>query len=199
MEDKAKPKVNSKGAQDLEKAQEQFDKFDESVKEMTMDRMNLAPKQETEPQAKISNREALAVKEVYLKPIRVISCKDKFNEKYRDTYNYDKVYVPFIAEHAELRGEAIEIWTRPYAGMPAEEWKVPTNKPIWGPRYLAEQIKRKFYHRLKMDNHSPSNLGVDSGAAGQMYGAIAVDTTVQRLDARPVSQKRSIFMGVDGT
>ncbi len=30
---------------------------------------------------------------------------------------------------------------------------------------------------------------------GQYYGAMAADKTVQRLDARPVSTRKSIFMG----
>ena len=44
--------------------------------------------------------------------------------------------------------EKIEIWTRPYGGIPAEYWEVPSNKPVWGPRYLAEQIKRARYHTV---------------------------------------------------
>jgi len=31
---------------------------------------------------------------------------------------------------------------KPFPGMPAEEWAIPTNKPINGPRYVAEQIKK---------------------------------------------------------
>jgi hypothetical protein len=84
----------------------------------------------------------------------------------------------------------IEIWTRPYGGVPAEFWKVPVNKPIWGPRHLAEQIKRCSYHRLSMQNTTTNSDGV-----GQYYGSLAVDSTIQRLDARPVSTRKSIFMG----
>lgn len=38
----------------------------------------------------------------------------------------------------------------------------------------------------------------ESTGAGQMFGALAVDTTVQRLDAHPVSAKKSVFMGSSG-
>jgi hypothetical protein len=125
-----------------------------------------------------------------LKPKRTIGCRDKFNEAYREQYNFDKEYVKFIGENKEIIGENIEIWTRPYGGMPAEMWEVPVNTPVWGPRYLAEQIKRKFYHRLIMKQNVVSSDGI-----GQMYGQMAVDTTVPRLDARPVSTHKSVFMG----
>jgi len=82
------------------------------------------------------------------------------------------------------------MWTKPYAGMPAEYWRVPTNKPIWGPRYLAEQIKRCNYHRFTMQNTVQGADGM-----GQYYGAMAVDTTVQRLDARKANTNVSVFMG----
>lgn len=186
----ARPKVNSAGQQELDKAEKQFDAFDAQVKEMTMDRMNAAPKQETEEQTKLSQKDIEKSKDIYLKPKRVISCRDKFNEDYRTQYNYDKEYVQFIAENKEIIGESIDIWTRPYAGVPAEEWEVPVNKPVWGPRYLAEQIKRKCYHRLIMQEKVTHSEGM-----GQFYGHMAVDTTVQRLDARPVSTRKSIFMG----
>ena len=175
---------------ELEKAAENFEMYDKSVKDLVLDRANEPPKQETEPQTKMSQQEIRNSKDIYLKPKRTISSREKFNEKYRDEYNHAKEYVQFIAEHKELIGEDIELWTKPFPGVPAEEWQVPTNKPIWGPRYLANQIKRKYYHRLKTENR-PTN----SEGGVQYYGAMTVDTTVQRLDAQPVSQKRSIFMG----
>src|SRR6266478_1126676 len=56
----------------LEDASKQFDKFDEEIKTMTMDRMNLAPKQEVEPQTKLSQSEIAQTKDVYLKPKRTL-------------------------------------------------------------------------------------------------------------------------------
>lgn len=190
----SKPNAStSSGQKELDKAEKQFEKFDENIKEMTMDRMNAAPKQEVEPQTQMSQRQIEQSKDIYLKPIRTIGCRDKFNEDYRKQYQFDKEYVHFIAENKEIIGETIDIWTRPFAGMPAEEWKVPCNKPVWGPRYLAEQIKRKFYHRLTMQQ-----TPVNSDGMGQYYGSMAVDTTVQRLDAMPVSSRKSVFMGASG-
>jgi len=190
----ARPEAkNSLAEKELDKAEKQFEKFDDEVKAMTKDRMDLTPKPDLEPQTKIANADLDKMKDIYLKPIKTISCRDKFNEAYRKDYEFAKEYVNFIAENKEIIGESIEIWTRPFGGMPAEEWKVPVNKPVWGPRYLAEQIKRKFYHRLTMQE----NRMAGSDGMGQYYGTMAVDTTVQRLDALPVSKKRSVFMGAN--
>lgn len=189
-----KPKVSNSLAEiELDKAGKQIDAFNDQIKELTMDRMNMAPKEEQEPQTKLSQKDLEKSKDIYLKPARSISSREKFNEDYRKQYEFDKEYVQFIAEHKEIIGETIDIWTKPYAGMPAEYWQVPSNKPIWGPRYLAEQIKRKVYHRLTMQNTVS-----EASSVGQFYGSMAVDTTVARLDARPVSTRKSIFMGASG-
>lgn len=188
-----KPKVNSESQKELDRIEKDFKAFDENVQTLTMDRMNESKKEETAPQVERSQSELAKAKEIYLKPVRTIGCnpKDKFNEKFREAYNYDKTYVEFEAENHEVIGETIDIWTRPYGGMPAEEWKVPTNKPVWGPRYLAEQIKRCNYHRLKMEQTVTENVGV-----GTLYGQLTSDSTIQRLDAKPVVRKSHVFMGV---
>lgn len=189
-----RPEVTSgKAEKELDRLEEQFDKFDQGIKEMTMDRLQAHPRSEHEQQTKLSNRQVLEAPDIYLKPARTISSREKFNEKYREQYEFAKEYVKFIAENREIKGERIDMWTKPFAGMPAEYWEVPVNKPIWGPRYLAEQIKRCYYHRLKMQDTS-TNLVANDGM-GQYYGAIAIDTTEQRLDAIPASERKSIFMG----
>jgi len=189
---KTKPRASSSLAEkELDKAEQQFREFDDNIKSLTLDRMNEAPKEDSEPQTKISQKDREKVGDIYLKPFRTISCADKFNEKFRKDWEFAKEYVHFEAENKEIIGETIDIWTKPYAGVPAEWWKVPVNKPVWGPRHLAEQIKKASYHRLKMDQ--AVSTGADATAS--YYGAIAVDTTVQRLDARPVSTRKSLFMG----
>ena len=187
MSEKAKPKI---AQTELDKLGDQFEKFNDNVQALTLDRMNQAPKQDTEPQTKLSSSEIEKSKDIYLKPQRSIGSGQKFNEKFREQWNFDKEYVQFIAENNECKGDTIELWTRPYGGLPAEFWQVPVNKPVFGPRHLAEQIKRACYHRLTMQNTTTNADGV-----GQYYGALAVDSTVQRLDARPVSTRKSVFMG----
>lgn len=188
-----RPKMNSNSEKELDKAEKQFEAFDQEIKTMTLDRMNQALKQESEPQTKIAQSDLDKMNDVYLKPFRSISGKDKFNEKYREDYEFAKQYVNFIAENKEIIGETIDLWTKPFAGVPAEEWKVPTNKPIWGPRYLAEQIKRKNYHRFSMENRQATS----SDKYGVYTGSIVVDNVVQRLDAYPHTVRKSIFMGSD--
>jgi len=186
-----KPKLKGAAEKELDKAQEQFDAFDSQVKQMTLDRMNEAPQEKKEPLTKLSQEEIDNSKEIYLKPTRSIASREKFNEDYREDYNFAKEYVRFIPENREIIGETIELWTKPFAGMPAEYWKIPCGKPVWGPRYVAEQIAKCKYHRLIMQE----NVAIEKNGFGQIYGALAVDTTVQRLDALPVSPKKSVFMG----
>lgn len=193
MNEKAKPKVNSEGHKELDRVQQQFDAFDSDVKQMTQDNLNKAPKLDVEPQTKIAQKDLEKTNDVYLKPKRAIGSREKFNEDYREDYNFAKEYVRFIAENREIGGEDITLWTKPFAGLPAEEWVVPVNKPVWGPRYLAEQIKKCCYHRLIMQQ----NVITEANSIGQMYGALAADTTIQRLDALPVSTRKSIFMGAN--
>lgn len=188
-----RPKVNSAAEKELEKAQKQFDEFDQQVKEMTLDRMNMAPKQEIEPQTKIAQSDLEKSKDIYLKPARTIGSKEKFNERFRDDYNFSKEYVNFISENKECIGETSEFWTKPYPGLPAEFWQVPSNKPVWAPRYVAERIKGCTHHRLVMQE----NRSTGSDSMGQYFGSMAVDTTIQRLDAYPVTKKRSVFMGAN--
>ena len=39
------------------------------------------------------------------------------------------------------------------------------------------------------------NVSTGSDGMGQYYGAMAVDNIIQRLDALPVSSRKSVFMG----
>jgi hypothetical protein len=189
---RGRPKVKSESQQELDRAEKQFDAFKENVDSLTLDRMNKAPVEEVEPQTQISQREIARATDVYLKPIRYIASKEKFNEAYRDKYNFAKEYVYFIAENKEIVGDNIELWTKHFPGVPAEFWNVPVNKPVWGPRYLAEQIKGCKYHRLRTED----KITRDEGDT-KYYGHMVVDTTIQRLDAVPASKQRSIFTGAN--
>jgi len=186
-------KINQKTQQELQKIDQQFQAHEASVKSMTLDKTNEVPLQEVDPQIKLSQREIEKSKQIYLKPKRSISCRDKFNEAYRDEYNFRKEHVQFIAENRELKGDMIELWTRPYGGLSAEFWEIPSNVPVWGPRYLAEQIRRKTYTRFVMTMASTAQDGM-----GQYYGSMAAETKIARLTAEPVTNQKSIFMGAVG-
>ncbi len=191
---KDKPKVsNSAAEREMDKVGHQFDAFDDNIKKMTLDRTNETKKIEVEPQTKMSQKDIEDSKQIYLKPHRSISSKEKFNEDFRSEYNFSTEYVYFMAENKEIIGETIELWTKPFPGMPAQEWKVPCNTPLWAPRHLAEKIKRSRYHRFKMQQNT--SIGGDN--RGEYYGSMAVDTVIQRLDAVPVSTRKSVFMGAN--
>lgn len=182
-------KATTLAEKELQKADKQLEAFTDSVKEATQNREGNR-NFDAAPKAEISQKQVEEFPGTYLKPKRVLMTRDKFNEKFAKAYEYDKEYVQFIAEHNEIKGDRIEIWTRKYGGKPAEFWEVPTGIPVWGPRYLAEQIRNKYYHRMKTEDRMTNSEG-----GMQYYGAMAVDTKVQRLDARPVSDRRSVFMG----
>lgn len=186
-----RPHVDTPAQKELDKLEQDFKKFDEQVKEVSEKALSAdVPVQEVEPQTKLSQNQIRDAKDIYLKPHKTISCREKFNEKFRDDWNFSKEYVKFIAEHKEIMGDDIDLWTKPFAGVPAEEWIVPTNKPIWGPRYLAEQIQKKSYNRLVMDD----SIVTSRNHMGAMTGQISVESKIKRLDAYPVSSKRSVFM-----
>jgi hypothetical protein len=189
-----RPKVNSSGQRELDKSIAQIDGFNDEIKELTLDRMNLAPKLEVEQQTRLSDREAQKSADVYIKPERTVGSPDKFNEKFRDDYNFAKEFVKIIAENKEIIGETLEFWTKPFPGVPAQFWRVPVNRPIWVHRYVAERIKGCSYHRLSMNE----SVQTETNSMGAMYGKIVVDNTVQRLDAIPVGNRKSIFMGASG-
>lgn len=186
---KERPKVSTTAERELDKLDKQFQEFDENVKSMTLDRMNMAPKEEKEQQTKMSTREAQRVEARVLQPARSLSSNQKFNENFRSDRTFLEEKVRFIAENNEIIGELIEFWTKPFGGMNAEFWQVPPNKPVIAPRYVAERLKGCTYHRLIMQDQVTSTDGV-----GQYYGSMAVDTIKQRLDAHPVSDRKTTFM-----
>lgn len=177
-----KPKVNSKGQEELDKVQEQFEHFDEQVKSLSLDTMNKAPILETEQQTKLSDREMKKTDADYIKPARSMACREKFNERYRADWERDRKYVKVLVENLEIIGEKVETWTRPYAGIPAEFWQVPVNKPVYVPLYLAKQLSECKYHRLIMDE--TKNISADG--MGTYYGSMAVKDIRRRIDCRPV-------------
>ena len=174
----------------LDEAEKNLQTFENDIKSTVADRAE-GKSPEMEAQTKLSSKEISNSKDVYLKPIKTIRGRDKPNSKFDHQRAFDQEMVHFIAENKELIGESIDIWTKPHAGIPAEEWLVPVNKPVWGPRYLAEQIKRKYYHRLIMKE----NDIVSQDGMGTYSGRMVSDTTIARLDAHKVTENKSFFTG----
>lgn len=175
---------------ELLKAEEQFEAYDKNIKDLTLDRMNKASFEHLEMQMPMSRSDVRNSADIYLKPHRSIPSREKFNEDYRDQYNKSKEYTQFTAENREIIGETIDIWTKPFAGMPAEWWQVPVNKPVWGPKYLRDQIKKARYHRLRSEMSNP----MSADGMGQYYGGVVVDTIIPRLDCYDVYKEISVSM-----
>jgi hypothetical protein len=198
-----RPKVNSEGQRELDKTQEQIDQFDNQLKSLTFDVMNQAPVKEVEQ--KISQEELNKHGEIYLKPFKVTGvgrdtktgAVEKFNEKFRSAYDYQKEYVSFIAYNNMISGDLIEVWTKPFPGVSCEFWQIPSNKPVWGPRYLAEQLTRARHHVLSMKNSAENPFdgqNTYTDRVGSVQGSLIVKETIQRLDARPHKRQTSLFI-----
>lgn len=185
----ARPKKTPE-TQEIEDLQKQFDAYEEKIKALEKER-SFTPPEQGETQTKIAKRDIDKDNERYIKPQRRINSKEKFNEKFRADYEKDCEYVNFIAENVEILGESICMWTKPYPGMPAEYWEIPVNKPVWAPRYVRDQIKRKFHHILRMQDTTTHQDGV-----GSYYGSMVVDQTKERLRAVEVPKDRPTFMGI---
>lgn len=189
---KDKPNVNEQGLEELKKVEKQIKTYQEQLKELRLDKSDLSKLKEEEPQTKMSTRQAQAADALVLKPIRTISRKSNFNEKFIDEYNHAAEPVRFIAENKMIIGEKIELWTGEFGGKALEFWEVPVNKVVIGPRYLADRIAKCRHSIFVMEKTVNSADGM-----GQYYGSMAVEQVVNRLDAKPVSSKKTLFMSSD--
>lgn len=181
------PKVNSDGQKELRKLEDKFDDFVNTTKEFDPFK-GLQNVPVSEPQTKLSRREAEMSDAQYIRPVRSVARSnfktDKvdsrvyFSDAHKQQYERDWEYVKCIVENNELIGQMIEAWTAKWGCDPAHFWHIPVNKPIRIPRHLAEQISKCCYHRLKMEDNAESKNYVDAG--------LIVDSTIRRLDARPV-------------
>lgn len=187
-----RPKVDSAASKELNRLESEFNTFKDNLDNLSKDDISAAPVLEMEPQTKLSSKELKELPKNLIKPSNMIMCRNKFNEKYREEYEYQKQPVEFVAENNEIPGEVIELWTKGWPGVPAEFWKIPVNKPVAAPRYVAEQINRAKYHVFVMQDtvYNESNLG---SVNMQYHGSMAVKNTVNRLAARPINQGRSVF------
>src|SRR5271169_4297237 len=182
---------------ELENAKEQFDQFDQQVKDLTLDALKKAPVEESESQTKLSSKEIEKSKEIYLKPTRTyppgVNPKtgviEKFNEKFRKDNEFVGEYVNFIAENLSIIGESITLTVKKYPGTNCEDWTIPVNVPVWAPRMVATRLTECNYTVLKMEDR-PTSVGGE----GTYYGQMVAKSRVQRLDARPVSSRKSVFM-----
>lgn len=176
-----KPKITSKGEQELKKAEDQLNKFESHVKSLTVDELSKSPLKESEPQTKLSNREVEKLDAPYIKPVRAIFSNEKFNEAFRKERDEGWKYVKCIVENNEIIGERIEKWTKHWPGEPAHFWQIPVNKPIYLPKFLAEELQGCCYHRLVMQSRSPDQI-----REGEPMEDLVAKETRHRIDCRSV-------------
>ncbi len=190
-----KPTPNSfEMEQEIDKVESHFDSQEKILREsMSLDRLNQLPAEEAEPIHKMTQKQVSEAKDIYIQPFKTIACRDKFNEDYRDEYNYSMEWVYITAQNNMILNEYLDFWTKPFAGIPYEEWKVPVNKPIWVRRHVAERIKGCKYHELHMDQSKK----VEHDEFGDYVGQMVAKKSVQRLDAFPATKRKSIFMGAE--
>lgn len=184
-----RPKVGPEGQKELDNIETLLNDVGTHNKSLDYDQRLSAPKQETEPQTKIARSEIDKAPEIYLKPKRSFPAREKFNEKFRDQYNYDREYVEFIAENNEVIGESADFWIKKFPGTPCEEWVIPVNKPVWAPRYVKQRLEECGYTVFRASQSLKSEEGINYN------GYLEIQERKNRLNAREVSKKKNIYMG----
>lgn len=183
----AKPHVNSEGNKELERLQTQFEEYKKQVDTLVNEK-NI---QSAANPHEISQKTIEKSQDIYLKPTKMIMSREKFNEKFREQYNHDKEYVHYTVEHHECRGETVEMWTKSYPGQPAEFWEIPTGKPVWIPRYVANKLEFGCsYRRLKTEDRPVGNDQMGS----QYYGTLVKASDEYRISAHPVNTRKNFRM-----
>lgn len=182
------PRVNEKGQKELDAAAEQISSFIEPLKTQSFDPNS--PIEETEPQTKLSFKQASKADAPFIKPIRSIArtnhktdkvdSRSYFREEHRPIHAKDWEYVRCIVENNEIIGEPVEVWTCKWGCDPAHFWRVPVNKPIMIPRLLAEQLSKcKYVTHVMADPRTENRFDMDTNT-------FSVDIVKARIDARPV-------------
>lgn len=182
-----RPKVNSEGQRQLDRAEESFKALQEEIKDFNPLDGKKIP--EVEVQTKLSDREAKKADAPVIKPLRSIKrpqggkdgAKVFWDEKNRAQWEYDWQLVRCIVENHEIIGESVPAWTSKWGCDNADYWMVPVNKPIMIPRHLAVQLSKCCYHRLIMEDRP-----VEQSHMGTITGAMTVDHVKHRINCRPV-------------
>lgn len=187
------PQVNEEGRKELAKADVQFNEvkrdFKETVTEV-IERTISLPECVPDHDIRRSTKELKQADVLVLKPLKSISDKSKFNEKYRKEWEEAWTYVKAIVENHEIIGESVECWTKKFPGDPAHFWRVPVNKPVMMPRLLAQQLAECKYHRIVMEEKAQS-----SGDGLTFYGAAQAVEVRNRISARIIPESTKIAMG----
>lgn len=178
-----KPKLNAGFAQkEVDRLDSEFDAKQEQMSSLTQDEMNKAPKKEQEPQAVLSKREEKSYDAPVIKPSQTVPGIGKRKPEQDSLRRQAWELVKVVVENRESIGESIELWHKaPFGGEPCTFWQLPTNKPIYIPRFLADRIKKCNYHVLTTVEQS-----IGRNEWGEMIGKMVATETRNRLDCRDI-------------
>jgi hypothetical protein len=179
-----KPKLASGFAQkEVDRLETEFDAKAVQMASLTQDAMNEAPVNELEPQTKMTKAKILEADAPKIVPSMTRTANGKKKPEQDAIRKRGWEYIRVIAENVELPGEKIEFWHKPmWAGEDCHFWQIPVNRPIYVPRFVAEHIRSRKYHRLTMQNE----MTVETNQFGEMKGKLIATEVRQRLDCRVV-------------
>jgi hypothetical protein len=167
----------------------QSNEFSKELSKLNIDATSSLKTEETENQTKLSKREIKREQLPKITYIKSIASQEKFNERFRDEWKYAWEYVSCIVENKEVPGEQVEFWMKDYPGEDATFWRVPVNKPILLPRFVAQHLSARAYAQLSMDPGETREIG--DGV--QQYGFPVYKSMKKRIDCIPVSSYTNPF------
>lgn len=170
-------KVTAKGLENVEKLSEQ-------MSSLTQEEIKKAPMANEEPVMLLSKEEIAAYDAPVIQPSRSFPTKSKPNPKEAKERRRGWEYVKCIAENLEIINEKIEFWHNKFLGDPCYFWEVPVNKPIYLPRFIAEHLSTRHYHRFTMADRSGREFTEPGATAGDER--LVVKETRHRLNCRSV-------------
>ena len=156
---------------------------EQSLKELTVDKINETPDVELEPQTKLTNRQladSLGCK--YIEPLSKLKAIGTLPEKLRKQHARDWEYVKGIYENINEIGQAITFSLCLYPGDPDCVWKIPANTPVYVPRMVANHLENvQQYHTFSHVEKAPNQLAVD-----EFTDEFQVTGTMYRGKFRPI-------------
>lgn len=178
-----KLKVSTGVAQkEIDRLDAEFNAKQQQMSSLSQDEMNKAPIAETEHQTKLSKQEVKQYDAPEIKPSQTIPGIGKRKPEQDNLRRRAWELVKVVAENCEVIGEKIELWHKaPFSGEPCTFWQIPVNKPIYIPRFLADHLMTRNYHRLVMQE-----TPVENNQYGQVIGQMIASETRRRLDCRIV-------------
>lgn len=186
-----KPRVNEDGQKELAKIEKSFDSLGESIRDINPLECK-APEPEFDPLTKLSKKQMEMATAPYIKPLRSQArpvnekqgMKVHFNEKHRPLYEKDWEWLKVTVDNYEMIGSDVEMWTAEWGCDPAYFWVIPTNKPVYLPRFVARRLKKCRYHEMHMEGDPQQGAKPSGGDQfSKSYGVMEVRKTKQRLDA----------------